>query len=149
MAPRNEVCVTFRIRLVAVLLALLLSVSAFSAQRSARVAPADILIVHAKIYTVDEKKPWAQSLAVRKGKIVAVGSDEQVERYRGIGTKMIDAGGKLVLPAFTDSHIHLTDGGLSLKRVNLEDAKDLADIQNRLRTYADAHPEDKWILGRG
>lgn len=131
------------------LLTVLFAGAAARAQRSARIVPADILIVHAKIYTVDEKKPWAQSLAIRKGKIVAVGSDEQVARFRGIGTKLIDAGGKLVLPAFTDSHIHLTEGGLSLKLVNLEDAKDLADIESRLRSYADQHPDDKWILGRG
>jgi predicted amidohydrolase YtcJ len=134
---------------VALFAAMLIIANAAGAQRTARVTPADILIVHAKIYTVDGKKPWAQSLAIRKGKILAVGTDEQVERFHGIGTKLIDAGGKLVLPAFTDSHIHMTDGGLSLKRVNLEDAKDLAEIQNRLRAYADQHPDEKWILGRG
>ena len=119
------------------------------AQRSVRIPPADILIVHAKIYTADEKKPWAQSLAIRKGIIVAVGSDEQIERFRGIGTKMIDAGGKLVFPAFTDSHIHMMDGGLSLVHVNLEGATNVSDIQNRLRAYSDQHPDDKWLLGRG
>ncbi len=128
---------------------LLLSAMAARAQQSARVAPADILIVHAKIYTVDAQKPWAQSLAIRKGKIVAVGSDEQVARFRGMGTKMIDAGGKLVLPSFTDSHVHLLDGGLSLGQVNLEGAKDVAEIQSRLRAYADQHPDNKWILGSG
>jgi len=138
-----------RLTIVLPLLASLLFSAAASAQRSARIAPADILIVHAKIYTVDEKKPWAQSLAIRKGKIVAVGSDEQIARFRGIGTKLIDAGGKLVLPSFTDSHIHMADGGLSLIHVNLEGAKDVPDIQNRLRTYSDQHPDDKWILGRG
>lgn len=130
-------------------LLLLLSAIAAHAQQSARVAPADILIVHAKIYTVNAKKPWAQSLAIRKGKIVAVGSDEQVARFRGMGTKMIDAGGKLVLPSFTDSHIHMLDGGLSLAEVNLEGAKDVAEIQSRLRAYADQHPDNKWILGGG
>ncbi len=128
---------------------LLLSAIAAHAQQSARFAPADILIVHAKIYTVDAKNPWAQSLAIRKGKIVAVGSDEQVARFRGMGTKMIDAGGKLVLPSFTDSHIHMLDGGLSLAQVNLEGAKDVAEIQSRLRAYADQHPDNKWILGGG
>jgi predicted amidohydrolase YtcJ len=120
-----------------------------AAQQSARVAPADILVVHAKVYTVDPKKPWAQSVAIRKGKIVAIGSDEQVEKFRGIGTRLIDAGGKLVLPAFTDSHIHLTDGGFSLVRVNLEGAKNVSEIQERLRAYAEKHPDDKWILGGG
>ena len=134
---------------VALFLALLSSAFATWAQQSARVAPADILIVHAKIYTVDEKKPWAQSLAIRKGKIVAVGTDEQVGRMRGIGTKMIDAGGKLVLPGFTDCHIHFIEGGFSLARVNLEGAKDVAEIQSRLKAYVDKHPDDKWVLGRG
>ncbi len=130
-------------------LSLLLSAIAAHARQSARVAPADILIVHAKIYTVDAKRPWAQSLAIRKGKIVAVGSDEQVARFRGMGTRMIDAGGKLALPSFTDSHVHMLDGGLSLAEVNLEGAKDVAEIQSRLRAYADQHPDSEWILGGG
>jgi predicted amidohydrolase YtcJ len=139
----------YRYPAVALVLGLLFGAFAVSGQQSARVAPAEIIIVHAKVVTMDEKKPTAQSLAIRKGKIVAVGADDQVGRMRGIGTKMIDAGGKLVLPGFTDCHIHLLEGGLSLKRVNLEGAKDVADIQNRLRVYADQHPDDKWILGRG
>jgi predicted amidohydrolase YtcJ len=134
---------------VAPLVAILFCASFSRAQQSARVAPADILIVHAKIYTVDAKKPRAQSLAIRKGKIVAVGSDEEVARFRGIGTKRIDAGGKLVLPAFTDSHIHMLDGGFSLVHAKLEGAKDVAEIQSRLRVYAEQHPDDKWVLGGG
>ncbi|HKN25454.1 MAG TPA: amidohydrolase [Candidatus Acidoferrum sp.] len=123
--------------------------SCILAQQSARIAPADILIVHAKVYTLDANKPWAQSIAIRRGKIVAVGTDEEVARYRGIGTKLIDAGGKLVLPGFTDCHIHFLDGSISLGRVNLEGATDPADIQNRLRAYAAQHPGEDWILGRG
>jgi predicted amidohydrolase YtcJ len=150
-APSKGVCLPFRRRLFAISLfgALLFSAIPSFSQSSARVAPADILIVHAKIYTADEKKPWAQSLAIRRGKIVAVGTDEQVARMRGIGTKLIDAGGKLVLPAFTDSHIHMTDGGLSLLHIDLAGAEDVPDIQKRLRAYAEQHPDDKWILGRG
>jgi hypothetical protein len=151
MAAPEEVYVQLGYRYLAttLFLALLLSAVPVRAQRTARVAPAEILIIHAKIYTMDEKKPWAQSLAIRKGKIEAIGSDEQVGRMRGIGTKMIDAGGKLVLPGFTDCHIHLLEGGFSLKRINLEGAKDVAEIQNRLKTFADQHPEEAWLLGRG
>ena len=134
---------------VGLVLVLLAGASCTRAQQSARVAPADIIIVHAKIYTVDAKKPWAESLAIRNGKIVAVGTNEQVGRMRGIGTKMIDAGGKLVLPGFTDCHIHLIDGGFSLTQANLEGAKDIAEIQNRLRRYAAQHPDETWILGHG
>jgi len=120
-----------------------------SAQQSARVAPADIIIQHGKVFTADEKHPWAQSVAILKGKIVAVGADEEVTRRRGIGTKMIDAGGKVVLPGFTDCHIHFLTGGLGLQRVDLQGAKNLDEILARLQKYADAHPDSPWILGRG
>ena len=119
------------------------------AQQSARLAPADILIVHAKVYTLDPAKPWAQAIAIRHGKIQAVGRDEEVERYRGIGTKFVDAGGKLVLPGFTDCHVHFLEGSLALAEINLEGAKDVADLQKRLRGYAAKHPGDGWIQGRG
>ncbi len=118
-------------------------------QQSARLAPADILIVHAKVYTLDPQKPWAQAIAIRHGKIQAVGRDEEVERYRGIGTKWIDAGGKLVLPGFTDCHLHFLRGSLSLDQVRLEGSKDVADLQKRLRAYAAQHPGTDWILGGG
>src|SRR6266702_342526 len=119
------------------------------AQQSARVAPAEILIVHAKVYTLDPQKPWAQAIAIRRGKIQAVGRDEEVEQYRGIGTKRIDAGGKLVLPGFTDCHVHFIGGSLGLDRVHLEGAKDVAELQKRLRDYAAQHPGTDWIVGRG
>jgi predicted amidohydrolase YtcJ len=142
-----------RLRLIFTALACFLAVPMVTrpmfAQQSARVVPADILIVHAKVYTVDPAKPWGQAVAIRKGKIVAVGHDEEIEKYRGIGTKWIDAGGKLVLPGFTDCHIHFIGGSLGLSRVNLEGAKDVAEIQQRLREYAKQHPEEPWILGRG
>jgi len=62
---------------------------------------------------------------------------------------VIEAGGNLVLPGFVDCHIHFIDGSLSLGRVNLAGAKDVADIQQRLRDYASKHPGKDWILGRG
>jgi len=88
-------------------------------------------------------------VAIHRGKIVAVGDDPVIERKRGMGTRVINAGGKLVLPGFVDCHIHFIDGSFSLGRVNLEGAKDPSDIQKRLREYAAEHPGDDWILGRG
>src|SRR6266853_3297193 len=92
---------------------------------------------------------WAQAVAIYRGKIVAVGDDAVIERMRGMGTKVINAGGKLVLPGFVDCHIHFIDGSFSLGRVNLEGAKDPSDIQKRLREYAAGHLGDDWSLGRG
>ena len=142
-----------KLRLFFTAVALSLAVSGVTplmfAQQSARVAPAEILIMHAKVYTLDPAKPWAQAIAIRHGKIQAVGRDEEIERYRGIGTKWIDAGGKLVLPGFTDCHIHFLEGALGLGEVNLEGAKNVAEIRQRLRDYAKQHPDEPWILGRG
>ena len=118
------------------------------AQQSARVAPAEILIVHAKVYTLDPQKPWAQAIAIRDGKVQAVGSDEEVERFRGIGTKRIDAGGKLVLPGFTDCHVHFLNGSLGLSRVHLEGSKDVAQLKKRMGEYAAKHQGTDWIQGR-
>ncbi len=113
------------------------------------VEPADIIVIHGRVYTENPQLPWAQAVAIHRGKIVAVGDDPVIERMRGVGTKVINAGGKLVLPGFVDCHIHFIDGSLSLGRVNLEGAKDPSDIQKRLREYAAEHPGDDWILGRG
>ena len=63
---------------------------------------ADTIVFHARIYTVNEKQPWAQALAIRDAKIVAVGSEKDVEKYRGTSTKIIDAKGNLILPGFED-----------------------------------------------
>ena len=130
-------------------LPLLLCAASISRAQGRIVEPADIIVLHGRVYTENPQQPWAQAVAIYRGKIVAVGDDPEIERRRGIGTKVIDAGGKLVLPGFVDCHIHFIDGSFSLGRVNLEGAKDPADIQKRLREYAAAHPGDDWILGRG
>src|SRR6202521_481916 len=130
-------------------LPLLFFVATFTRAQGRIVEPADIIVLHGHVYTETPKQPWAQAVAIYRGKIVAVGDDPEIERRRGMGTKVINAGGKLVLPGFVDCHIHFIDGSFSLGRVNLEGAKDPADIQKRLRAYASEHPGDDWILGRG
>ena len=121
----------------------------FAAAQGLIVEPAEIIVVHGRVYTENSQQPWAQAVAIRNGKIVAVGDDPVVERMRGMGTKVINAGGKLVLPGFVDCHVHFLGGSVNLGRVNFEGAKDVADIQKRLREYASEHPGDDWILGRG
>jgi len=130
-------------------LPLLLVSASISRAQGRLVEPADIIVLHGRVYTENPQQPWAQAVAIYRGKIVAVGDDPEIERRRGMGTKVINAGGKLVLPGFVDCHIHFIDGSFSLGRVNLEGAKDPADIQKRLREYAAEHPGDDWILGRG
>jgi predicted amidohydrolase YtcJ len=113
------------------------------------VSSADTVLLHAKIYTVNEQQPWAEALAIRGGMILAVGREADIAKYRGPNTKVIDAKQHLVLPGFTDCHIHFLDGSLSLLQVNLDRARTVGDIQQQVKAYASAHPGLPWVLGRG
>ena len=111
--------------------------------------PADTVLIHARIYTINPEEPWAQAMAVREGKIIAVGSDKAIAAYRGPSTKVIDAGERMVLPGFVDSHVHMMAGAAQLEQVSLNDAKTTGDFQKILKDYAAAHSEKTWIQGMG
>lgn len=140
---------TNRIALGLTIVVLLACASSPRAAQDTKGQPADTVLVHGKVYTVAAKQPWAQGVAIRGEKIVAVGDDASMEEFRGPSTKVIDAGGRLVLPGFVDCHIHFLEGSISLNQVNLEGAKNPADIQKILRAYSEKHPGDGWILGGG
>jgi len=110
---------------------------------------ADAVIVNAKVYTVNAGQPWAEAVAVRDGRILFVGSTKAVSRHTASGTKVIDAGGRLVLPGIADSHVHFVSGSASLSRIDLAGAKTVEEIQGRIRAFAEEHPEASWVQGRG
>ena len=83
---------------------------------------ADLIITNGKIWTVDKSLPMAQAVAVLGDRIVAVGSATEIEAWCGLQTKVIDAGGRLVLPGFNDAHVHFVSGGMQLDNVQLKDA---------------------------
>lgn len=142
--PQPRLCIAF-------LLASLFSIPALAAA-DAPSQPADVIVTNARIYTVNPQQKWAEAIAVRGDKIVAVGERKQVEALRGPATRVIDAGQRLLLPGFTDCHIHFMDGSLGLTRVDLNEATTVAEIQRRVKAYADAHParpNDTWIQGMG
>src|SRR3984893_6646527 len=129
--------------------AILLVATAMASGPSAMAPVADLIVVHGKIYTMNAKHPWAQAVAVRSGKIVAVGNDAEIDKLRSPGTKVIDVGDRLVLPGFVDSHIHFFEGSIFLDRVHLEGAGNITEIRKRLRDYAANHSGDGWIVGAG
>ncbi|HYM07473.1 MAG TPA: amidohydrolase [Terriglobales bacterium] len=110
---------------------------------------ADTVIINARIYTVNTRQPWAEALAIRGDKVVAVGGVQEIAPYRGASTKVIDAQGRLVLPGFTDCHIHFMDGSLGLTQVDLNGTQSVAEMQTRVKEYATAHPKGEWIEGMG
>ncbi len=111
--------------------------------------PADVIVTNARIYTMDPQHKWAEAIAIRGERIVALGDRKDIETFRGPATRVIDADQHLVLPGFTDCHIHFLDGSLSLGQLQLDDAKTLDEALVRIKDYAKAHPKDAWILGRG
>ena len=110
---------------------------------------ADTIITNAKIYTVDAKLPWAEAVAVQGDRILFVGSAKEAMHHRAAETKVIDAGGRLVLPGMEDSHVHFVSGSGSLAMVDLAGTRTVEEVQERIRRFAAEHPESEWVQGRG
>jgi predicted amidohydrolase YtcJ len=108
---------------------------------------ADLIITNAKIWTVDAKQPTAEAVAVSGDRILAVGSAADIDALRGPDTKVIDAGGKLVLPGFNDAHVHFTDGGRQLDSVQLNDATSTQEFVQRIAEQIQKTPKGEWITG--
>lgn len=111
--------------------------------------PADTLIINGKIYTVNPKEPWVQAIAISDGKIIAAGPDKLITSYKGASTKIIDAKGHMVLPGFTDAHIHIMAGAALLEHISLNDAKNIDEFQSLIKDYLAKNPDREWIQGMG
>lgn len=108
---------------------------------------ADLIVTNARIWTVDQSRPTAQAVAVLGERIVAVGSNAEVGAWRGSGTRVIDAGNKLLLPGFNDAHVHFVSGGMQLTNVQLYDATTPQEFALRIGERAKITPKGEWILG--
>src|SRR5438445_4915253 len=108
---------------------------------------ADLIITNAKVWTVDKSNPTAQAVAVLGDHIVAVGSNSEVNNWRGPNTRVIEAEGKLLLPGFNDSHVHFVNGGLALDAVQLNDATSPEEFTRRIGERAKQTPKGEWIMG--
>lgn len=108
---------------------------------------ADLIITNAKVWTVDKAHPTAQAVAVLGERIVAVGTNTEVEAWHGSTTRVIDAGGKLLLPGFNDAHVHFVSGGLQLDAVQLNDATSAEEFVRRIGERARKTPKGEWIQG--
>jgi len=106
---------------------------------------ADLVLKNAKIWTVNSQQPEAEALAVQNGKIVAVGSTAEIEKWIGKETRVMDAGGKRVVPGFTDAHTHFLTGGQSLITIDLRDCENEQAFLDKLKAYADKLPAGRWI----
>ncbi|MEO8333470.1 MAG: amidohydrolase [bacterium] len=127
------------------LIALLLA-APLSAQTA---RPADLIVTNARIYTVDDTRPVVAAMAVRDGRIAFTGSVREAMALKGANTKMLDLGGRTVIPGMVDAHAHLLGLGQSLQTVNLVGAKSYDEVIARVVARAKNVPAGQWILGRG
>ncbi len=111
--------------------------------------PADRVLINGTIYTVDEKNPNAQAVAIDDGKIVFVGSNEDAKKYISKDTQVEDLDGDFVLPGFIDTHAHFATGAVMSKAVTLKLDDSVEQWKKDIKEFADAHPEQKGIFGIG
>jgi predicted amidohydrolase YtcJ len=108
---------------------------------------ADLIIQNARVWTVDRSLPEAGAVAILGDLIVAVGSNDQVNAWRGPNTRIVDAAGRRLLPGFNDAHVHFTDGGSQLDNVELNDATSQQEFARRIRERAAKTEKGAWLLG--
>src|SRR2546426_128262 len=108
---------------------------------------ADLIIVNGNIRTMDRSHPTAEAIAINGNRIIAVGSNDEIEKLAGANTKVIDAKGQLVLPGFNDAHVHFMSGGSQLSSVDLRDANTPQEFAERIRDFAGKLPKGRWITG--
>ena len=131
------------------LFSLLLAPAVAVAQQAPRQTPADLIVTNARIYTVDESHPLAEAMAVRAGKVEFVGSARAVEALQGPSTRVIDLGGKTVIPGMVDAHGHVDNLGLALRIVDLTGTSSYDEVIARVVAKAKTTPPGQWIIGRG
>src|SRR6476620_8536143 len=134
---------------VAIVAATLIAGLIVGAQRDDSDGPVDLIVHNARVYTATAEGTMAEAVAIRGNQILRVGTDREISRLKRPQTTMIDAKGATVLPGFNDARVDFVDGGAALDRIDLLEVSELADLEQRVRDWAEAHPDETWVLGRG
>ncbi len=124
-------------------------VALVAAPAAAPVTPerADLVIVNAHVWTVDDARPEAEAVAVRGERIVLVGTSDEVRRLAGPATRVVDAGGRLLLPGFQDGHTHFISSGMEVGQLDLKDAASPEEFGRLIAEYAKRKRPGAWITG--
>ncbi len=152
-------------RLIFVLLLALLGITMTSVAEAQNQTTADVIFTNGDIYTGSSwisfaikggpahagavENPRVKAVAVAGGKIIAVGSDADIQKLKGPKTEVIDLGGHFAMPGFNDAHVHLGSGGFEKLNVDLVGAKSLAEMKERIAARVKTAAPGEWITGRG
>lgn len=110
---------------------------------------AELILYNGRIYTVDPAIPWAEAVACAAGRIIAVGSNEEILNLAGRATQRIDAGGRLVLPGLTDAHVHFLQYAIRRQEVSLFGVRDFDEVRRRVRQAVEKAAPGQWVQGWG
>lgn len=108
---------------------------------------ADLLFTGGPVHTLVPGRTPATAVAVRDGQVIAVGQD--LSELAGPGTEIVDLRGKALIPGFQDAHAHPAFAGLNLLRCDVSGAANAREAMAQIRSYADEHPDDEWVVGSG
>jgi predicted amidohydrolase YtcJ len=111
--------------------------------------PADLVITGADVYTVDPARRWAEAIAIRGERIVAVGTEDEVRDVAGHALQHLHLPGRMVTPGFQDAHVHAAFGARNLLNVNLDDLGTRDEYLERIRSFAASNRDLGWIVGGG
>jgi predicted amidohydrolase YtcJ len=142
-----------RVAMLVTVVALGLSVVGLTSQRkpppAAQASRADLIVVNARIYTVDNARPMASAMAVRNGRVVFVGSDAEARTLAGAATRILDVQGRTVIPGMVDAHVHLLGLATSLRNVHLAGASSYDEVIRRVVERTRTMNPGEWVEGRG
>lgn len=110
---------------------------------------AELIITNARIFTSDESNPHAEAVAIKRNRIIYVGTNEGAQEFKDAATRVVDGQGRTVTAGFIDSHFHLLWGAISMGGAQLYDAKDVNDVKTILLEFAENNKTAEWIDGRG
>ena len=130
---------------VSVLLAITGLGAAVLRQTTGEAGPADLVLLNGRIYTLDEARPWAEALAVRRGRIAAVGSTAEIKPLAGPQTTTLDLAGAFATAGFNDAHVHIESTGALLTGANLLDVHEPKAFRQRIAEAAKRLPAGSWI----
>jgi len=116
----------------------------FSCQSNQKLA--DLIITNGNIWTGNTSQTYANCMAIKDGKILAIGDLKEISTFQTEDTKTLNLGGKMVTPGFIDCHVHLMTGGRSLLSVELKDAKTPEEFSQRVGDFAKTQKAGDWIL---
>src|SRR5437660_2084156 len=112
-------------------------------------ASADLVFINGNVYTVDEKRPHAEAIAVKGDRIVYVGSNSDAKQFQDTNTRVVDLHGATVVPGMTDAHYHFIGVGQREMNLNLEGITNLEDFLAKVKARVDQAKPSEWVTGRG